>query len=141
MRFIINDNRRLSDAIQYIAGLPDKTWQIDVKEYKPNRSNSQNNLLWMWYEVISAYTGDTKEELHDKFKTKFLGVVEKEIVFRDESGEIQTEILRRPRSTTTLTTKEFTEFLEKIELTVMAAFPGFILPKPDDYKYAMGGPK
>src|SRR5690242_7865636 len=125
--------------MHFLSALPqDKPWQVDIKEYKPNRSNSQNALYWKWLEVVSAFMGEDKEDLHERFAVKFLGVDEKEVIFRDESGQVATEIIRRPRSTKNLTTKEFSDYLNKIEITIATAFPDFRLPIPDDYKLAMG---
>lgn len=139
MRFIIDNGHRASDAMQYLSQLPGGKWQVDVKPYKPNRSNSQNNLYWMWLGVLGSYMGEHKDALHKKFAVKFLGVEREEIPYVNEAGEAVTETLISPKSTKDLKVDEFTAYLEKIEMTVISAFPEFSLPYPDDYKLAMGG--
>lgn len=138
MRFIVKNSDRLAKAINHLSALPfHKAWQVDIKEHKPSRSNSQNNLYWMWLGELGNFMGEEAEELHEKFAVKFLGVQEKEVQYKQD-GEVKHEILRKPRSTTSLTTKEFTTYLNNIEVTILTAFPDFQLPIPDDYNYAMG---
>ena len=122
----VDNLRHCFDVIKsiYKGGL----YSVTVAKYVKRRSMAQHRTMWMWINAMSEDTGHTPDELHEKFKVKFLGVEEK---------EVEGEILRYPISTTTLDTKQFTEYLEKIEL--VAVDLGIILPYPDDIKYAMEG--
>ena len=127
MRFILIDDQRRLNAIEYIKQQNiNKPLQVDIKPYKKNRSNSQNNTMWMWYEDLADHFGYTPEELHEELKVKFLGVEEKTI-----GGEL----IRQPKSTTGLSTKEMADFLNKIE--ILARNQGVALEYPDDYKFAL----
>ena len=142
MRFIITDKdpSRMTKCIHHLSALPSrKEWQVDIKEYTPNRSNAQNNTYWMWLGELAKFMGENKDELHDKFALKLIGYEEKEIAYRDAEGDVQTFIKRNPKSTKSLTVKEFSEYLAQVEVTILQAFPDFKLPYPDDYKYALNG--
>ena len=143
MIFIIKDNKRMSDCLQFLSNIPqDKPWEVSIDEYAPSRSKSQNRLYWMWLGILAKFMGEkSKDDLHETFAFKFLDKVEKEVKYRDETGAIQTVNICRAKSTTELTTKEFTTYLEEVELAIITAFPDFRLPYPDDYRYAMGGEK
>ena len=126
--FILLDDMRRDNALAYIRALNlGKKYSVEVKEYRKNRSNSQNRLYWSWVNIIAKDTGYDPDDMHDTFKQRFLGVEEK-IVFG--------EAVYIAKSTAKLTTQEFTAYLERIEQTAMEM--GMNLPRPDDYSYAMG---
>jgi hypothetical protein len=127
MRFIIDSDYRRFNAIEYIQQQNIKRpLQVDIKPYKKNRSNSQNNLYHMWKKAIADETGETEEELHKKLKVEFLGTVE---------SVCAGVTLIEPISTRTLDTVAFSQFLNKIE--GLGHFLNIKLPMPDDYKFAM----
>lgn len=129
MFFILTDEQRRNAAIAFIKGtnIRGPVQSVEVKEYKKNRSSSQNRLLWSWYNVFARETGYTPDELHEQFKVRLLGVEEK---------TVEGELLRQPKSTAKLNVQEFGEYLNKIEMVAMEM--GLTLPYPDDFKYAMG---
>lgn len=127
MKFIIRDEERRYNALNYIKGHSlQSPLEVSVRPYKKNRSRSQNNVMWMWYDIMSHDTGMSIEELHETFKVKFLGVEEK---------EVEGELLRYPKSSTNLTTIQMAEFLIKIEMTAREL--NIVLLHPDDYHYAL----
>lgn len=128
--FILRDFECLKNCTEYLKNLfsyaNGKIFEVHVKEYRKNRSNAQNRTLWMWLNTISKDTGYTPDELHENFKVQFLGTVEK---------VVEGVTLVYPKSTTGLSTKEFAEYLGKIEL--VAAQLDIKLPYPDDINYAI----
>ena len=101
----------------FIDRLPvSKSWRIEVKELRKDRSTAQNNALWgVAYPVLSEATGYTPEELHEVFCRRFFGIVEREVMG---------ELITRPRRTTTtnengardlIDTATFTLFYERIQ--------------------------
>lgn len=106
-------------AIEHIQSL-EGVWDIEITKHKKSRSNSQNRLLWMWLNIISKETGNDPDDLHEIFKMKFLGTETKQIM----GSEIE-----RPKSTTKLSTLEFTNYLDKIE--TLATSIGIVLPHPE----------
>lgn len=127
MFFVLNNDQRKQASIQYINMLnKDKVFSVEVKEYRKNRSNSQNRLYWSWIHILAGHTGYSEEEMHEEFKVRLLGVEEKHVYGQK---------LIQPISTAKLNTKQFTDYLTRIELVAMQM--GLQLPHPDDYAYAM----
>lgn len=130
MLFILKDEGRKRACMDFIQQCQanGKT-AIDVGEYKATRSKAQNRLMWKWFEVFREWMGYAeKEDVHDLFCVRFLGL---------EEREIDGKQITRPKGTRNLKVNEFAEFLTKIEAT--AAEMGIQLPIPDDYAYAMAG--
>lgn len=76
---------------------------VTVLNNKPTRSQLQNNFYWLY---LSSFEED-KDYLHEYFKEKF--APEKEI-------EVNGEIKRVKKTTTTMTTQEFSTYIKNIEL-------------------------
>lgn len=132
MFFIINTKHRRRECAEFIMHLKaSPVMCVEIKPYKNIRSQNQNRLYWMYLNVLSDYTGDTADELHEQFKTRILGVVTKERMGPD--GMIT---LVEPRSTSNLTTTEFTTYLRAIEALAMNL--GVTIPRPDGYDSTMG---
>lgn len=79
--------------------------EIFITEPTKKRSTRQNRMLWAFYKPMSDYTGYTEEELHELMKAEFIGV---------ETFHVGENVFLRPKTSTRLTTKGFTKFLEKI---------------------------
>ncbi len=115
------------NAIKAIQGL-EGVWDIRIEKYKKDRTKAQNSLMWLWLGIISNDTGESPENLHNIFKLRFLGT--EKIQSMGYSIEI-------PKSTTKLTTQEFTDYLDKIEGLALSI--DIRLPHPEDlYREAMG---
>lgn len=95
---------------------------VTINRIKSPRSIPQNKLYWLWLKLIAEETGHTDNDLHAYFKAMFLKKQYK--VLFNEQVEIEA-------STTRLSTKDFTTFLDKISLFASETL-GIILPKPDD---------
>lgn len=115
----VNDDIK-NNAIKAIQGL-EGVYDINITKYKKDRTKSQNSLMWMWLGIISNDTGESPENLHNIFKLRFLGT--EKIQSMGYSIEI-------PKSTTKLTTQEFTDYLDKIEGLAMSI--DIRLPHPAD---------
>jgi hypothetical protein len=122
----VNDDVK-QNAIKAIQGL-EGVYDITITKYKKDRTASQNKLMWMWLGIISNDTGESPENLHNIFKLRFLGT--EKIQSMGYSIEI-------PKSTTKLTTQEFTDYLDKIEGLALSI--DIRLPHPDElYRESMG---
>lgn len=109
---------------------PTKSWRIEVKEARKERTPPQNAALWgLAYPRLTEATGYTAEELHHEFCGRLFGwnVV---TVFGQQR--------RRPRRTTTtneqgerdvLGTRDFAEFYNLVQR--IAAEAGIDVPDPD----------
>ncbi len=123
---IIHNDSDKDRAISHIKALNiDKPWSVDIKPYKKNRSLSQNKMYWLWITCIGDSIGYERDELHAIMADKFLP---------DEIVEYGGKQIKKDKSTSRLNTKEFTEYLEKID-RFAAAELGIVLPSPDDLYY------
>jgi len=96
---------------------------IKVEKQKKNRTLDQN--AWYWAGVlptVAEYTGNSTEELHEIFKRMFLSP--QFITYRDKQIKV-------PGSTTTLSTVEFSEYIEKV--IAEAAGMGIIVPEAGQF--------
>ena len=94
-----------------------------IVEMKPNtqsRSTKQNALYWKWLGVLTE-TGNTQGALHQYLAQEYLSPV---------AEDIQGQTVLVIKSTTTLSVKEFAEYLEHVQQ--FADSLGCILPKPED---------
>ena len=83
--------------------------------------------MWMWLPYLAEHFGYTKDQMHDELKYAFIG----EEAWTNRKGQVRT----RPISTTTLTVKEFSEYLNKIDL--LARRFDITLPYPDDLLFCL----
>lgn len=102
----------------HLTGLKDGDYSVEVKRYNKNRTVPQNRLLWDVYNQISEQTGYETEEIHSMMGQKFLMDHTKKIPF--------------VKSTTKLTTAEFSEFISKM-VRFFTVECGFTVYMPEDY--------
>lgn len=94
----------------------------EVITFRRDRSSEQNRYLWAVYGYIADYSGYEPEYIHEVMKHKFL---------LDSSKKIPV-----PRSTSSLNTKEFTDYIDSIR-NFMAPF-GCYIPSADEWKQQHG---
>lgn len=92
--------------------------RITISQRTKERSYKQNNLLWKIYGYISDVSGDTSEDIHEACKQEFLG--RRFISIGGKEVEIA-------KSTKTLTTAEFTKYLDRV-IQLAVGFYGITLP-------------
>ena len=126
---ILRNDTDKREAIEEIQALdPEKVWHVEIELYKPNRSHAQNSLYYLWMRVIDDYSGQGVEDLHAVFAVKFLD---------HTSVTVDEDEVLVARSTSSLNSKEFTDYLNQIER--FAHEMGLTLPHPDDlFHEAMG---
>lgn len=122
-KFFVKDTDIMTRLVSYVNSAK---WPVvvSIKPAKTKRSLLQNNLYWAWLTDLSPYTGYNVEELHTLFKVRFLGL--KAVKFDGIEYQV-------PKSTTELTTKQFTEYLDKIYAA--ASQIGVTLHWPDYYGF------
>lgn len=101
----------------YLSCLEGQKISVVVKKYRKHRSKKQNSLYWVWLTFIGNEIGEDPEDLHQTFKAMFL--------------VDHTKKLPIVRSTTTLNTAEFMEYMAKIERRVSQI--GITLPSPEEF--------
>jgi len=106
----------------YLISLENKDVEVIVRKKKKRRTNPQN--AWYWACVVgipAEHFGYLPDEMHDAFKWMFLK--------RECKGKPVTV-----RSTTSLTTTEFSEYTEKCRQ--WAAEEGINIPSPDEVDFS-----
>ena len=93
---------------------------VEMKPDVQSRSTKQNALYWKWLGVLTE-TGNSQGALHQYLAQEFLSPV---------AEDIQGQTVLVIKSTTTLTVKEFAEYLSRVE--EFADGLGCILPRPED---------
>lgn len=119
-----DDRKALAD---YILGLPDKVFDVSVKLHHEKRSDPQNKLYWVIVGLVAKETGNDKDTVHRFFAKEFIGYDIKAI------GEERIAIVR---STSTLNTEEFSEYLSKV-MAFTSQELGIIIPDPDSPIYKL----
>lgn len=127
--FLLTSEAARAAAMKCLA-VVDLTKGLEVwfKKHKAQRSYQQNRLMWMWLDILSEETGHTPLDLHEILKVKFLGT---------ETRTLGGEQFVIAKSTTTLNTKEFTDYLEKMR--DLGNTMEIRLPLPDDLRWAAFG--
>jgi len=123
---IVRTDTDKAEAIEEVQALDlSKPWKVEIGLYKRNRSLAANNLYWMWITGIGKKLGYSTDEMHVVLALKFLPHV---IV---EWGGRKIELAK---STSSLNVKEFTEYLNQIEIFASTEL-GLNLPHPEDIYY------
>jgi len=114
-------------AIRMVQGLsPDKTWAIEVTEWKKPRTNQQNAFLWgVAYPAIlegggEALAGWTRDDLHEYFLGECFGWETLEGFGRKR--------MRPLKRSSALTKQEFSDYLLFLETRCMEM--GIDIPAP-----------
>ena len=113
-------------VIAYINALPDgKTFEVEIKKKREMRSIPQNRLYWLWISCIMSETGNDKADLHKFFSEKYLP---------KNISEVFGEQVLKTVSTTILDTKQFADYLERVQQFANAEL-GIVLPNPEDLHF------
>lgn len=113
---MIGNNTQIIKFLSY----KDENLIFELKEYKPTRSNKQNNLYWAYItDIKTAFENKwifiTIDELHEWFKTKF-------IKWNYVNNSITWQRITQRKSTTELNKKEFSRYIKDIELYLIQQF-------------------
>ena len=112
----------LYDKVGFIGYLTSIYGQVEVvvRRKRVKRSIKENNYYWgVVIRLTADYTGFLDDEMHDAWRWKFL---------RKSTGKMETV-----RSTTSLSTKEMEDYLEKIRTFALTEWNLTIpLPKKVD---------
>ncbi|MDT8419373.1 MAG: hypothetical protein RQ754_02990 [Desulfuromonadales bacterium] len=154
MKTVLRTEQDRNRLREIVGGLSlDSPKEVEIKEHKANRSVSQHRLMWVWNTVLGAELGESKEEIHERNKERFLvPIYERDDPEFAEMIEAVREVYRagmqekaqmlfrrivKLTSTTTANVKQMTEYLDEIEKDAMNL--NIYLPHPEDlYREAFG---
>lgn len=123
------DKLRAVNQIKELDLSEGKQYRHTLKRYRKKRTISQNSLYWKWLAIIEYETGNSQEYLHDYFRKEYLGFVKAKVTYPSEAIEL------RLRSTTSLDTKEFSVYLDKIDLEIKESGLNIPLVYPKDKEF------
>lgn len=120
LKFADSEKQRMN---QYIRGLKGEV-EIVLKKRTKSRSSNQNRYYWgVVIETLSNHIGYEREEMHDTLKILFLR--------KPAPAQGLPDTLR---STSSLTTVEFEEFLERVRRWASVDF-SLSIPLPNEVEY------
>lgn len=123
---IIRTDTDKAEVIEEIQALNlSKPWKVIIELYKKSRSLAQNRLYFMWITGIGKKLGYFTDEMHMVLALKFLPPVTVEWGGRK---------IVSAKSTSSLNVKEFTDYLNQIEIFATSEL-GLNLPHPADTYY------
>lgn len=126
MYYVLKNDEVKQNCISHIQSL-DGVWDVEIKKHVKSRTNAQNRLYHMWVEIIANDTVGSHDDLCEILKLRYLGTE------KIEHLGYSIEVIK---STTKLTTQEFTDYLNKIEGLALSI--DIRLPHPEDlYHEAM----
>lgn len=109
----------------HVAG---RNVRVTITDQKPKRSTQQNNLYWLYLDLIEQETGNFADDLHILFKDKYLS--------KRRINVLGETVVKQP-GTAELTKSEFAEYLMKIETDTEIPIPdteGFLYGSEEDYQ-------
>jgi len=116
---------------QLVKRLKDGPYDVVIERQRKNRSRKLEKYLWGHvYDVLSEFTGYTRDELHAYCKAKFLTQQTKRIVLSDARGEVKDDtVIPLEPSTTVLDADAYRAFIHDVRQ--MAAELGCVTHDPD----------
>ena len=107
----------------WLSALEGLDVEIVVRKKRTKRSDPQNRYYWgVAIEMLSSFTGYSREEMHDALKEKFLGSE------RDSMG------LVKIRSSASLSKDEFSKYTNQV-VRWAAESLGLFIPDPNQVDY------
>lgn len=121
----------LANAHAFLDRLPaGKSWRIEIKEARKERSGDQNAALWgVAYPALSSATGYDPDELHDAFCRKFFGESMKHVMGQPVTRAIRTTTTNRDGERDVIDAATFAEFYNMVQR--IGAEAGIDVPDPD----------
>lgn len=121
----------LANAHAFIDRLPlRKSWRIEIKEARKERSGDQNAALWAAaYPVLCEATGYTPDELHDAFCRRFFGSVDRDVMGQTVSRARRTTTTNEQGERDVMPAADFARFYDMVQQ--VGAEAGVDVPSPD----------
>lgn len=120
----------LTNAHAFIDRLPPKkSWIIEIKEARKNRSSAQNHALFgVAYPALERVTGYTKDELHHEFCGRYFQWHQYEILGELRSKPIRTTTINERGERDVIDSETFADFYAMVQR--LGAEAGIDVPDP-----------
>jgi len=119
--FVTKNDEVKQNCIDHIQSL-DGVYDVFIEEHGSLRSKAQNRLYWKFMKIIGDYCGNDKDDMHYVFAMLHLDHEKKNVMGFERI---------KVRSTTTLTVKQFCDYMVHIEK--FAVENNIKLPYPDNF--------
>jgi hypothetical protein len=121
----------LANLHAFVDRLPaNKSWRIEIKEARKERSGDQNAALWgVAYPALSNATGYDPDELHDAFCRKFFGEVARTVMGQTMSRPARTTTTNEQGDRDVIDAATFARFYDMVQR--IGAEAGIDVPSPD----------
>ncbi len=127
MKFVIKDKRDKQSLFSYLKEL-ENDYIVSVKKQRNTRSNMQNSYYWKCIvQGLAEELGYFPNEMHDALRARFLSEYEMISVNDNQIA------INKIGSTTSLNTKSFEEYTEKIRVWALTDL-GIRLMLPNEYE-------
>ena len=119
----VDYNSAIVTVNQWLQLCPNGTYVLTLKRKQQRRSISQNSLMWLWFAAIAEAWTDavgvtfTSQDVHDAYCLMYIPK--------------ETPKGRVAGSTSSLTTEQMTEFLNKVQADAQTEY-GISLPNPEE---------
>ena len=114
----------MDKVINYMNHLKslDGKYELEIKEYKSNRSIEQNNLYWQWISIIGNDLGYHKNEMHEALLEHF----SIPYTFKGIDGKVKQKQLR----SSMMSVEQMSDYMNQVQQ--FANEQGIMLPSPQD---------
>ena len=121
----------LANAHAFLDRLPvNKSWKVEVKEARKERSNPQNNALFgVAYPALVEATGYTPDELHEAFCRRYFGSVGVDVLGQCIVRPVRTTTTNEDGEREVMDAAEFAKFYDMVQM--VGAEAGVDVPSPD----------
>jgi len=127
------DKQRLINKLSKLSIT--KPIRVEFSFFKSNRSAAQGRLYWMWVQEIIDHFIETMGE----YKTKReIDAWLLDMFAPMEIYEVKGRAFGKVKSTSSMTTKEMSEYHNKIDTYCVTTLELFLTKPPDAYAEAMG---
>lgn len=121
--FKIYDDTTLNEVVLFLQKLDlTKSFKVKITQKREVRTLDQNRLYWLYMNCIADETGYTPNEIHDYLRGLFLP---------KEARNVFNDIQINLTSTTTLDTKQMTDYINRIIVWAVSELQ-ITLPDPKD---------
>ena len=104
-KIVVRNSRQLSKVIDKLYAVSKMPFEVVIKDHDPKRTRDQNDLMWAICRAVAKETGHTAEEIKLRACYQLLGV---------EVFEVEGAIWAQPKSTSNLSKKEFSDFVDQL---------------------------
>jgi len=122
---LVPGRKDASRATNFLNSLPlDRPWKVDIEEYKPRRTDNQNNYLWgVVYPTIQKFLeGWEKDDIHEYCLGECFGWEELEGLKRKRVKPL--------KRSSKLSKQEFSDYVSWIQRDM--AGRGIYIPDPEE---------